>query len=223
MGFFTEFRRWIGLKVVATGLILGLVLSAGALWLGLLYQGDYDARQAETIRSINSERAKVQAALIDVHQRMAKLTADIATEEARIEQSDGIITQLKSLDSSWDRLTGDAQQKANSERREKLERQRVESADRVRTWQADYRRTGWERDGLEIELSKLDARLRTAELNQSKARYYLGQAWNHRLGGMKLKGWMILVMGLSFLVQRCSSGREARRSKRVEPDLPSRV
>ena len=222
MGLFTEFRRWIGIKVIAAGLILGLVLAAGALWLGLRDQGDYEARRAETIRAISDERARVQASLGDVHQRMSKLTADLAAEQARIRQTDGVITQLKSLESTWDKLTGDAQQKANTERREKLEKERLASVDREARWQTDYRRTGWERDGLEIELSKLDARLRTVESNQSKALHYLGQAWNHRVGGMRQKGWMILVLGLSFLVQRWTAGREVRPSKRAEPDLPSR-
>lgn len=222
MGVFNEFIRWIGLKVVATGLILGLVLAAGALWLGLRDQGDYDARRAELLRSVNGERAKVQAALGDVHQRMAKLTADIATEQARIRQSEGVIAQLKALDNTWDKLTGEAQQKANTERRENLEKLRADAADRVATWQTDYRKTGWERDGLEIELSKLDARLKTVESNLAKVLHYLGQAWNHRVGGLKVKGWMILVLGLSFLVQRWSTEGDARPSKRTEPDLPSR-
>ena len=188
--------RWIVVATAVTGFILGLAVAVGGVWLALRDKGDFEAARQEQLRSLNGERAKVGSALADVHQRMAKITADIATGEERIRQTDGVIGQLKGLDSTWDKLTGDAQQRANSERREKLEKQQAESKAQVAALQADFTRTGWERDGLEIDLAKLDAQLRAAEVKRSKTMHYLNRAWNHPIAGMKVRAWAFLLLGL---------------------------
>src|ERR1035437_3018949 len=128
MGVLLKLFRWLFQKAATAGLILGLGLAACGLWLFLRDNVDFDEWRHDLLRSINGERAKVQSALGDVHQRMDRLTAEVATEQERIRQTDSIITQLKGLDSTWDKLTGDAQQRANSERREELGKLRRESA-----------------------------------------------------------------------------------------------
>ncbi len=198
MGVLLKFLRWIGVKAATAGLILGLALAACGLWMYLRDNVDFDEWRHDLLRSINGERAKVQSALGDVHGRMAKITADIAAEQERVKQTDGVIAQLKGLDSTWDKLTGDAQQKANSERREKLEKQSADTTAHIVALQQDYTRTGWERDGLEIALGKLDGQLKAAEAKQSKVMHYLEKAWNYRLGRLTVKWWVILLLGLYF-------------------------
>ena len=198
MGVLLKLFRWLFSKAATAGLILGLGLAACGLWLFLRDNVDFDEWRHDLLRSINGERAKVQSALGDVHQRMDRLTAEVATEQERIRQTDSVITQLKGLDSTWDKLTGDAQQRANSERREKLEKLRAESAAKVTALQSEFTRTTWERDGLEIALGKLAVQLRTAEAKQSKVMHYLSLAWNYQLGRMKVKWWVIIVLGLYF-------------------------
>ncbi len=78
-----------------------------------------------------------------------------------MKQTAGVIAQLKGLDSTWDRLTGDAQQRANSERQDKLEKQQARL--RQGCGAADgliFTGVGWERDGLEVALGKLDVQLK---------------------------------------------------------------
>src|ERR1035437_749545 len=198
MGVLLKLFRWLFQKAATAGLILGLGLAACGLWLFLRDNVDFDEGRHDLLRSINGERAKVQSALGDVHQRMDGLTAEGATEQQRIGQTDSIITQLKGLDSTWDKLTGDAQQRANSERREKLEKLRAESAAKVTALQSEFTRTTWERDGLEIALGKLAVQLRAAEAKQSKVMHYLSLAWNYQLGRMKVKWWVIIMLGLYF-------------------------
>src|ERR1019366_572669 len=61
-----------------------------------------------------------------------------------------------------------------------------------------FTRTTWERDGLEIALGKLAVQLRAAEAKQSKVMHYLSLAWNYQLGRMKVKWWVIIMLGLYF-------------------------
>lgn len=198
MGVLIKLTRWLFQKVTTAGLILVLGLAACGLWLFLRDNVDFDEWRHDVIRALTGERTKVQSALGDVHQRLERLTAGIATEQDRIQQADRVIAQLKELDSTWDRLTGDAQQKANSERREKMEKLRADLAAQVAALQTEYTRTTWERDGLEIALGKLEVQLRTAEAKQSKVMHYLERVWNYQLGRMKVKWWVILALGLYF-------------------------
>jgi len=199
MGVLIKLTRWLFQKAATAGLILGLGLAACGLWLFLRDNVDFDEWRHDVIRSLTGERAKIQSALGDVHLRLERLTTGIAAEQDRIRQADRVIAQLKALDSTWDRLTGDAQQQANSERRDKMEKLRADSAAQVAAMQTEYTRTTWERDGLEIALGKLDVQLRAAEAKQSKVMHYLERAWNYQLGRMKVKWWVILALGLYFL------------------------
>src|SRR4051812_42919891 len=127
MGVLLNLIRWLGQKAVTAGVILGLALVACGLWLFLRDNIDFDEWRHDLLRQLTGERAHQQAALEDVHQRLARTTAEIAEEQDQIRQTDKVIAQLKQLDSTWDKLTGDPQQKANTERREKLEKSRQDS------------------------------------------------------------------------------------------------
>lgn len=199
MGALLNLTRWLGQKAATAGLILGLALAACGLWLFLRDNVDFDEWRHDVLRTLTGERAKVQAALADVHARLGRTTADIAAEQERIRQTDKVIAQLKDLDSTWDKLTGDAQQKANSERREKLQQARADAVAKVAARQLDYTRTTWERDGLEIALGKIDGQLRAVEAKRSKVLHYLSLAWNYQVGRLKVKTWVMLILGLYFL------------------------
>ncbi|MDB6169231.1 MAG: hypothetical protein JWM88_2095 [Verrucomicrobia bacterium] len=198
MGVMIKIIRWLAEKAAAAGLILGLGLAASGVWLFLRDNVDFDEWRHDVMRTLTGERAKVQSALADVQRRLGQTSAGIAAEQDRIRQSDKIIAQLTQLDSTWDRLTGDAQQKANRERRTKLEQTRAETAAHVAALQTDFQRTTWERDGLEIALGKLDTQLRTIESKRSKVYHYLERVWNYRLGRFTVKVWVYLTLGLYF-------------------------
>ena len=195
MGRLFKTLRWIVVTAAMAGLILGLAVAAGGLWLALREPGDFETGRQDRIRSLSGERFKVRAALGAVHERLAKIPADIASGQERIKQAERVIVQLKGLDNTWDKLTGDAQQRANTERREKLEKQQAETKAEVAALQTDYTRTGWERDGLEIDLARVEAQVKAVETERSAVGHYLGLAWNHPLLGMKVRGWVMLLFG----------------------------
>lgn len=188
--------RWILQTSAIAGFALAVAVAAAGLWLALRAPVDFETWRVDRIRSFNVERAKLQSALVNLQTKMAKITADLAAGQERIRQTEGVIGQLKGLDSTWDKLTGDPQQKANSDRREKLEQQQAESRAKLAAQQADYTRSGWERDGLEIDLTRLEVQLKAAEVERSKVMHYLSQAWNHRVAGMKVRAWAFLLFGL---------------------------
>ena len=198
MGVVIKLIRWLFEKTATAGLILGLALAAGGLWFFLKDNVDFDEWRHDVLRTLTGERARVRTALDDVQHRLDLANAGIAAEQEHIRQTDKVIAQLKELDSTWDRLTGDAQQKANQDRRAKLEQANSEAAARIVALQTEYKRTTWERDGLEIALGKIDVQLRTIEAKRSKVVHYLEVAWNYRVGRLAVKQWVFIVLGLYF-------------------------
>ena len=199
MGVLLKFLRWLLTKTATAGLILALGLAACGLWLFLRDNVDFDEWRHDVLRTLTGERAKTQAALDDVRLRLNRTTADIAAEQERIRQTEKVIAQLNDLDSTWDRLTGDAQQQANRERRAKLEQAKADATAHIAALQTEYNRTTWERDGLEIALGKLDTQLKAVEAKRSKVMHYLERVWNYRVGRLTVKGWVLVVLGLYFL------------------------
>ena len=198
-----KFIRWGFGKFAAAALIVALALAACALWLFLRDNVDFDDWRRDVVRSINGERAKVKEAMADVHKRMDRIAAEITAEQDRGKQADKVLAQLRELESTWDRLVGNReQQKSNAEQLAKMTALRLEITAKVQSLQQEFTRTTWERDGLEIALGKLDARLQAAEAQQSRVMHYLERAWNHRLGRgwftLPVKWWVYLVLGFYF-------------------------
>lgn len=203
MGILIKLFRWIFEKFAAATLIAGLGFAACALWFFLKDNIDFDQWRQELLRSINGERTKVQAALGDVHKRMDRISAEIAAEQDRAKQADRVIAQLKDLESTWDRVIGNReQQKTNDERIASMSALRLTLTSKIAALQQEFTRATWERDGLEIALGKLDARLRVVEEDRSKVMHYLERTWDHPVGRppwqMALKWWLALALGLYF-------------------------
>jgi hypothetical protein len=189
-----NFARWLLGKTAAAGLILALGLAAGGLWLFLKDNVDFDQWRRDVVRTLNGERAKVQAALGDVQARLARIGAEIAAERAKAEQAGKVVEQLKALESTWDRLLGNPeQQRANAEQRARMESRQAAATARAETLQTEFTRTTWERDGLEIALGKKEAELEAARAKKSKVQHYLESAW------ARSKLWVIGALALYFL------------------------
>lgn len=204
MGIIVKFVRWLLEKFAAAALILGLGLIACGVWIFLRDSVDIDQWRGDMLRAINGERAHAQAALEDVRQRMDRISAEIKTENDRALQADRIIAQLNDMASAWDRYIGDReQQKTNDERLASLASLRSSIRLKLETLQRDLTRAGWERDGLQIGLGKLDAQIRSVEAQRSKVVHYLERTWEYPVGRAPLvlpvKWWMAIVLGLYFV------------------------
>ena len=198
-----QFIRWVCEKFATGVLIVGLGLVAGGLWLFLKDHVDLDQWRHEVVRSINGERTKVKSALADVHQRMDRISVEITAEQERGKQADKIMATLRDLESAWDKLTGNGeQQKANAERIASLTAMRLATTAKVAALQQEFTRTTWERDGLEIALGKLDAKLTVAQEQQSRIVHYAERVWDYELGRgpirMAVKWWVVVALALYF-------------------------
>src|ERR1044071_7911981 len=98
MGTLIRILRWLFEKFAAAAAIVVLGLVACGLWLFLKDNVDFDQWRSEVIRTINGDRAKVQAAMGDVHRRMDRIATELATEQQRAAQADKVIAQLKELE-----------------------------------------------------------------------------------------------------------------------------
>jgi hypothetical protein len=194
-----NFARWLTGKTVAASLILGLGLTAGGLWLFLRDNIDFDEWRSDLLRTLTGERTKVQSALGDVQKRSERLSAEAAAEHARAKQAETIIARLKELESTWDRLVGNPeQQKANAEQRARMQAVQTDALARAEKARQDFTRTTWERDGLEIALGKIDARLTEAEAKKSKVQHYLEKVWHYRVGHREVRTWVMVSLALYF-------------------------
>ena len=198
-----QFVRWVFEKFATGALIVGLSLVAGGLWLFLKDNVDLEQWQQEVVRSINGERTKVKSALEDVHKRLDRISAEITAEQERGKQADKIMATLRDLESAWDKLTGNAaQQKANEERIVSLTAMRQAATAKVAALQQQFTRTTWERDGLELALGKLDAKLTEAQGERSRVMHYAERVWEYELGRgavrLAVKWWVVVALVLYF-------------------------
>ncbi len=199
-----QFIRWVFQKFAGGVLIVGLGVVGCGLWLYLHDRIDVDQWRVEAVRNITGERALAKKALEDVQRRMVRIQLEIEAEQDRGKQADKIIAQLHDLESTWDKLTGNTvQRKANDERIATLTATRVEAANKEEKLRQDFTRATWERDGLEVTLGKLDAKMeKVQEEEQSRAMAFADRVWNYELGlgriVLAVKEWAALALLLYF-------------------------
>jgi hypothetical protein len=196
--------RWIFQKFAAAALIVALALAAGGLWLFLKDNVNFDQWRQDVIRTMNGQRAEIQAAQADVTKRMNRISQEITAEQDRAKLADSALAKLKELDSMWDRYVGNPeQQKANAAQIEKLTELRLTLQAKIKDLQRDFTRATWERDGLEIALGKIDAQVAEVQAKQSRVMHYLETLWAYPLGRgvvtMPVEYWVYVFLVLYFL------------------------
>lgn len=204
MGYLIKLVRWIFEKFAAATLIVVLALAAGGLWLFLKDNIGFDQWRQDVVRTLSGKRGEIRAALDDVVLRMDRLGGQIAAEQDRLKLADGAIAKLRDLESTWDRFIGNPeQQKANAQQIEKMTGQREASTAKIAEMKLSQTRAGWERDGLEIALGKLDVQMAEVEAQRSKVMHYFERIWDYPLGRgyvtLAVKWWVLVFLGCYFL------------------------
>ncbi|MSU69352.1 MAG: hypothetical protein EXS39_00945 [Opitutaceae bacterium] len=186
-------QGWVG-KAALGLLIAGCALAADGSWLSWHDHGDFDAWSRDQLRALGSERAPVNQAVDNVRERMDRLSAELSAEQERTRRAAKIIAQLEDLQSTWDHYVGNReQQTANAEQLARMTNLRDDAAERAAALQQEFKRTTWERDGLELARGSIDARLQAAENNRAAVGHYLRLAWH------RLQGWIISGLALYYL------------------------
>ena len=173
---------WLVHKAGVAALLVAVGLGAYAFWLAARDPVDFDLRRSESLRLLTGEQQHLQAALGDVKQRIASLETGLAAQQERRHTADRMIAALRSGDTwwrtAWDKLFGDAEQvRTKEERLDRLEQMKTEATARAAELRTTIIRTAWERDGVEIDLERVNRHLAAVERDRSKALHYLALAW----------------------------------------------
>ncbi len=188
---------WIGAAVLVAAAWVG----GQAVWLAAHDPVDFAAHRREMLEKLTAEQDGAQTALAAVQSRVAHLQAELATQEERRRTTARAIASLRAGDhwwsTVWGKLFGDsAQVRTREERLARLEAAAAEATARIAELRPAVTRATWERDGVEIDLERVNRRLETVVLDHSKARHYLGLAWRSS------RWYMVLAFAAWILIPR---------------------
>lgn len=185
-------------KAGVAALLVAVGLGAYAFWLAARDPVDYDLRRSESLRLHTGEQQHLLAALDDVKQRIASLETALAAQQERLHTSDRAIAALRAGDiwwrTAWDRLFGDADQvRTKEECLARFEKMKADATARAAELRLNIIRASWERDGMEIDLERVNRHLAAVERNRSKTLHYLSLAWQ------RSRWYLIAALALWFL------------------------
>jgi hypothetical protein len=186
--------RRLAQKLAVSLIIVALVLAAGGLWVFWRDRVNLSAAKPQFIAGLKSNRQQTAAALDDVNRHRAEMQAELAQQQSREQMTDKAIAGVRKLQSWWDGWFGDREkQRVYAGQLARDEQLKHDAEAREVELVQELRRTRWEKDGLEIELSQLDRRIHAAETNQSRFVGYLVLAWD------KVKWYAVAALGLYLL------------------------
>jgi septal ring factor EnvC (AmiA/AmiB activator) len=185
-------------KAGVAALLVAVGLGAYAFWFAARDPVDYDQRRSESLRLLTGEQQHLRAALDDVKQRIASLETALAAQQERLHTSDRAIAALRAGDiwwrTAWDRLFGNADQvRTKEECLARFEKMKADATARAAELRPNIIRASWERDGMEIDLERVNRHLAAVERNRSKTLHYLSLAWQ------RSRWYVIAALALWFL------------------------
>lgn len=176
--FLIKFGAWLLQKCAAAVLIVALGLAVYGVWLFVREQGDFNVNRDALLQELTHKRAQLLAAKADIEKRIVDLETGVATQRERVKRAQKVIEVLRDMESWWDRLWGNpSQQKANVEQLQKMEQVKTSALGQVAELSRTLNQTRWEKDGLEIELSRVTREIVDIEASKSKVAHYLRAAW----------------------------------------------
>lgn len=194
--------RSVLVKFITAGLIAFLGLGAYALWLFQHDNANLDLRRNERMADLAGKRQELQQALDGVNRRREATAVELTAEDAQALQAGKVIATLHDLESTWDRFIGNpAQQKANAEQIKRMEEVRALAQAKQAALKEGAIRLVWERDGLELELRRVEEQVAFAAEHKSAVWHYLTLAWQ-RTGWAVTALLAVYFMGLFMFASR---------------------
>jgi DNA repair exonuclease SbcCD ATPase subunit len=177
-----RFSSWWAYGIGGAVFLAAAWVSGDAVWLAAHDPVDFAAHRREMLEKLTAERDQAQAALAAVQARLSHLQAERSAQEERRRTADQAIASLRAGDhwwsNAWDKLFGDSiQVRTREERLARLEQTKAEAIARIAELRDTVTRATWERDGVEIDLERVNRRLAAVERDRSKTRHYLSLAW----------------------------------------------
>ncbi len=170
--------RWLLTKFGVAALMVGLGLAAYGTWLFLRDNIDVDRRRLEELQRLNVDRDRLIAAKTEIEKKIADFRAQAAVQQQRIDQAKKVVAVLRELESWWDRMFGNpAQQSANAEQLQRMEKVQADAGSLLGELRAKIAQTGWEKDGAELALGRVEDEIGRVEATKSVAAHYWHRAW----------------------------------------------
>jgi septal ring factor EnvC (AmiA/AmiB activator) len=194
----SKLALWLVPKAGVAALLVAAGLGTYAFRLAARDPVDFDLHRSESLRLLAGEQQHLLATLGDVKQRIASLETGLATQQERLHTADRAIAALRAGDSwwrtAWEKLFGDADQvRTKEERLTRFEKMKADATARAAELRTTIIRTGWERDGVEIDLARVNRHLAAVERDRSKALHYLALAWQ------RSRWYVVAALALWFL------------------------
>ena len=189
---------WLVRKAGLAALLIAAGLGAYAFRLAARDPVDFDLHRAESLHLLTGEQQHLQAALGVVQQRIASLETGLAAQKERLHTADRVSAALRAgvtwWRNAWEKMFGDAGQvRTKEERLDRLEKMKADATARAAELRTTIIRTGWERDGVEIDLGRVNRHLAAVERDRSKTLHYLALAWQ------RSRWYVIAALVLWFL------------------------
>ncbi|MEO5961525.1 MAG: hypothetical protein ABIZ49_10310 [Opitutaceae bacterium] len=179
MSVLLKLARWLLTKFSGALLIVLLGLAAYGLWIFLSDNIDVDRQRAEEMKRLLTDRERLEQVKGEIEARIAKFKADVALQQERVTRAKKIIATLRELESWWDRWFGNrSQQTANVERLKRMEQVKSDSERMITDLARQIAHTGWEKDGAELALHRVETDIRRLEGSKSTAAHYFRRAWD---------------------------------------------
>jgi hypothetical protein len=176
--FLLRVGAWLAQKLAIAALIVVLGLAAYGLWIFVREQGDLNLHRDVLLKELVHKREQLVAAGAEIEKRLGELQAGIEVQRERVKRAQKVIDLLRSLESWWDRLWGNApQQQANAEQLKRMEELQTGALAEVTQLTKKITQTRWEKDGVEIELARVGREITNLEASRSKVAHYLHAAW----------------------------------------------
>lgn len=188
-----KFVAWAGQKLVVAGLIVLIALAGYGLWLYLQEEGVFEERRIEKMQRAIVERDHLLTAQKAIAEKIAEVQAGIEQQKARAKQADKVIATLREIQGWWERWFGNRQQQAaNEEQIRKMVKLKEDSAGKVAELQRLVTQSIWEKDGIDVNLRRVNAEVGTLEASRSRVRQFVALAWE------KTKWYIILALASYF-------------------------
>jgi hypothetical protein len=178
----SRLASWLIRKIGVATLLIVLGLGAYTFWLSARDPVDFGLRRLELLRGLTGEQKQLLAALGDLQQRLAGLETGLAAQRERLRTADRAMAALRADDTwwrtVWDKLFGDTDLvRTKEERLARLEQVKADATARVAELRSTIIRMTWERDGVEIDLARVNRNLAAVERDRLKTLHYLSLAW----------------------------------------------
>lgn len=204
-----QFLWWLVKKFGAFALIAGLMLTVCAASLFLRDDVDLDARRAAHVRELTTKRVELARASGGVDQRAIDMRKEMVVHQNRARLAKQELDALRENHHLWQKWFGDrAKYQAEEDEIARLVKAGGESGRRAEELKRKLAQTKWERDGVEIELERLNGEIARAEAAPGPLLHYYRLAWGQGRYFV-LGGGVLYVLGVL--------AADLRRKLRKEP------